>query len=282
MQINNIFILAEPFNHLTTIDINEADIYTLDTFSDCIVRQEAAEMPFFLALTKDENGTIAAFNGFSFVHSYYDLRDHRSPITRARFVQAIVYKIDNLKDRIFQYFGDIFALYENKGAITFIKACNLDLKVKKRGKKRYLLATWYEMGTICDKDRNQKAQTLIKKNHDQYLFWLKKSVKDQYYLAHHLLAFNYEHGLGVEKSEERAFKHALKAAELVLNHQIFASSIYLTLSRLYIWGIGVQKDEKRSHPYFKKGKALLDKEDSDLSTNPHMNKIFEYFCNWAL
>lgn len=218
-SINTAIKLEVPFGAVSEINVQETDIYSQETFETLIQAQEQQKLPYFLALTRDSNGSIQAVDGTMFMRNYFKYGHEKSSATRGTIIEAQIYAIDSLKDAIFQNFCALSALKEQGHFAKFINACDPNLAPYFRGQERYYLGTFFE--GVHDENEDSNSKDL-----EKAFFWYNKSAADGFFGGHLALATWYESGNEiVERSPEKAADHLKKSFEMVPPENPFSSQI---------------------------------------------------------
>ncbi len=118
---------------------------------------------------------------------------------------------------------------------------DLLLKADKSGDARatYALATWYLHGSEFTKRSIPRATAL-----------LKIAAAADIAAANFDLAVSYKKGIGVRKSESKAFELYVKAALLG------DADSHLEVGRMYFHGLGIQRNRRLADIWIKKGESL--------------------------
>lgn len=248
-----LFQLAIPFEKVSTIDLKQKDIYLQESFEELIKERIDLNLPYFLAIAKDSFGSFHPIDATTFMRSYFKHDQKKSAVTRQELLNVQIYKLDSLKDKIFQPFCTLSQLTVAHGHYAkIINACDPNLTPALRGQERFYLGTIFENGLIYE------GQYLIYPNLERAFFWYKKSIEDNFLGGHVALAGWYEQGNDVvEKSDDHLIEHLIKLINCLSPCDTHSIQVYQMLADLYN-----KKGDAKLYNYYRQLSLSSQKDES--------------------
>jgi len=229
-SVNLSFSLSLPFQEIRSVNLTDMiDVYSQERFQVLIQEREKNGLPYFLALTEDEHHNVQLVDGATFMRAFFKYGQVDSPTNRLPIQTARIYKINQIRDKIFEFVCNLENLRDHKDHFAkFVNACDLNLNPNFRSKEQFYMVTVFEQGFP-----NEKDQSIVERNLDQAFFWLNKSAAEGYFGAHVVLADWYEKGNEkVEPSEKLVLEHMQEAVNKVPKNHSLTQKIYQRFAEL--------------------------------------------------
>lgn len=174
-----IYQFSPAFLEMKQLDLSTTDVYSQKTFLELITERHAANLPYYIAATRDVSGQIQFFDAMSLMTSYFKYNTIDSPLTRQPFDEMKIYECKP-PERSFVQFCDFYQLLdENDHYAKFLVASDLNVPPAVRGECRFYL------GGYCEFKLGDLKQAE---------FWYNKASEDNNFAAHCALAAWFERG----------------------------------------------------------------------------------------